>query len=73
MPFNPSYGIQPIHLILICIVPVIVLAIIVLAVVLIIRTLKSKTKKCPYCASTILAEAIVCAHCGRDLKSQNGA
>jgi tetratricopeptide (TPR) repeat protein len=37
------------------------------------RPPKAKRKNCPYCAETILAAAIVCKHCGRDIGAETGA
>ncbi len=37
------------------------------------QTAARGTKRCPFCAETILAEAVVCKHCKRDLKEGRSA
>lgn len=37
------------------------------------RTSKGEVKQCPFCAEEILAAAVVCKHCGRDIPAASQA
>jgi hypothetical protein len=48
----------------------IVVWIIVAAISTDTSTLRSGTKKCPKCAEVVKEEAVLCKHCGSDLKAK---
>ena len=35
-----------------------------------IRVVNGKAKRCPMCAETVLAEAVICKHCGHDFYAE---
>jgi rRNA maturation endonuclease Nob1 len=40
-------------------------------VLVFIRTAKKAKTRCPYCAELIRVEALVCKHCGHEIKHQS--
>jgi hypothetical protein len=60
-------GYEWIILFVLCAVPLLLVGILVASLVSRSRVQARTTRKCPYCAETIKAEATVCRFCGRDV------
>ena len=53
-----------------CLPIIIVLVLVFLVIRALLKSQKNKIR-CPYCAETIRKEALVCKHCGHEIKPQS--